>query len=94
MQVGGSMMRLPMFTCKFRCRTNSDLRRPPADWEVLVEKKRKSAAPAILAKESVNKLLQTGLRVLYRSFHLMRVITYTHQLTLHVFLSNYSAYSL
>lgn len=30
MQVGAGMMRQPMFTCKFACRTNSDLRRPPA----------------------------------------------------------------
>ncbi|KAK1643778.1 hypothetical protein QYE76_061583 [Lolium multiflorum] len=31
MQVGGgTMRRQPMFTCKFGCRTNSDLRRPPA----------------------------------------------------------------
>ncbi|XP_047088731.1 uncharacterized protein LOC124700688 [Lolium rigidum] len=27
---GGGMMRQPMFTCKFACRTNSDLRRPPS----------------------------------------------------------------
>jgi hypothetical protein len=30
MQVGGGMMRHPMFTCKFGCRTKSDLRSPPA----------------------------------------------------------------